>query len=127
MEDGVPTVAIEVTSKGSRKRDKSHKPPLYASIGIKETFLYDPRAVVKPVLQGWRLKGDRAEPIEPNARGELTSRELGIVFRLDGRSLVLADAKSGELLITDLQAAQKTIEETEAEIRRLREQLRRKE
>ena len=54
-EEGVvPAVIIEVTSKKTRKEDQIAKPQVYATIGVKELFKFDPPGdYLKPKLQGF--------------------------------------------------------------------------
>jgi Uma2 family endonuclease len=106
-EGRVPNVVIEVTSNGTRREDEIFKPKDYAEIGVPEYFLYDPSAeYLRPPLQGNRLIGNRYEPIEPDARGLVECRSLGITLELDGCDLVLREATTGAVLLTGEEAAE---------------------
>lgn len=42
VEGKSPDVAIETTSRKTRRKDLTEKPALYARLGVKEYFLFDP-------------------------------------------------------------------------------------
>jgi Uma2 family endonuclease len=116
-EGKAPDFVLETTSRRTRKKDQVVKPEVFARIGVKEYFLYDPTAeYLRPPLQGFRLEGRGYAPIAPQPTGALESRELGIVLALEGGDLVLRDRRSGERLLTAREAA-------EAEAERLRRKL----
>ena len=59
VEGKAPDVVIETTSKKTRRKDTVEKPELYARLGVKEYFLFDPhQEYLDPPLQGHRLAGD---------------------------------------------------------------------
>ncbi len=104
-EGKTPDCVIEVTSRSTRIEDTSHKPQVYAEIGVKELFLYDPTGeYLHPPLQGFRLRGRRYRQIVPDATGRLESKELGIRLYLESADLVLADARTGTILLTESEA-----------------------
>jgi Uma2 family endonuclease len=52
-----PTVVFEITSRGSRLEDVGTKRAVYAMLGVREYFLYDPLGeYLRPPLQGYRLQ-----------------------------------------------------------------------
>lgn len=52
----IPDFVLEVTSKSTASEDRGIKKGLYAYLGVKEYFQYDPTAeYLKPSLQGFRL------------------------------------------------------------------------
>ena len=61
-EEGVaPCVVIEMTSRSTRLEDKGNKRALYALLGVREYFLFDPLGeYLKPPLQGFTLVDSRA-------------------------------------------------------------------
>ena len=66
-EGKAPDVVVETTSQGSRQEDTLVKPKLYARIGVREYFLYDPTAdYLDPPLRGFRLADEGYEAIEPD-------------------------------------------------------------
>lgn len=140
-ENAPPTVAIEVTSSSTRRRDEVEKPAIYAEIGVREYFLYDPTSdYLSPPLKGFRRDGDGDGfvPIEPDAEGRLECRELGFTLQLDeSNGLVVTDIETGEEQVTEadaertareagdaaLAAERRARAEAEAEIARLRAML----
>ncbi len=71
----VPDFVIEITSKSTRSNDKGLKQGLYAYLGVREYFLYDPTTdYLTPSLQGFRLVGGGLWdelPIRENVNGTL--------------------------------------------------------
>lgn len=100
-----PDVAFEFTSLSSRRGDQVVKKKLYAQLGVKEYFLYDPTAdYLKPRLQGFRLMGPAFQPIVPDRSDWLNCEALGIHLYLRDGELVLADVQTGQELETEGQA-----------------------
>src|SRR5262245_41611241 len=61
----LPDVVIELTSKKTARADQETKPLLYARLGVREYFLFDPYGVyLNPRLQGYRLVGNNYKPME---------------------------------------------------------------
>ncbi len=138
-EPAPPQVVFEVTSRSSKREDTIHKPRTYAQIGVREYFVYDPtQDYLDPPLRGYRLAGDEHVPIEPDANGTLHCEELDLMLNLDGLGLVLRDGSTGDRLLLKWEAEQAAKEaekqayaaehqarlDAEAEVDRLREQLR---
>jgi Uma2 family endonuclease len=120
LERKPPNVVIEVTSRKTKKKDQTEKPPLYAKLGVKELFLFDPDAdYLDPPLQGYRLGKSGYRPIAPDAEGRLLSKELGIRLRFEESGLQLYDAETGKRLLTAAEEAEKLREE----VRRLKAEL----
>lgn len=115
-EEGLPpTVIIEVTSKKTRHEDEHDKPPVYASIGVKELFLFDPEGDwLRPRLQGYRLERGRYVPIRTNDAGQLFSPELGLTLAIEDHLLRLIDPAAGRLLPTSDELAEEAREAAEA-------------
>ena len=83
IEGKVPDVVIETTSRKTRRKDTQVKPGLYARLGVKEYFLFDPLGeYLDPPLQGYRLAGDEYERIEADDDGALDSEELDLQLRI---------------------------------------------
>lgn len=121
-EGQAPQVVFEVTSRGTRREDEIHKPQIYAKMGVRELFLYDPTSeYLRPPLQGFLLQAAGAVPIEADADGHIVSRELGVTLHLDGGALVLTDAASGSVQLTRAEVAERQAEaaERQAETERL--------
>ncbi len=120
-----PTVVIEVTSRKTRLEDAGNKKILCAQLGVAEYFTYDPAGeYLRPPLQGFHLEADEYRPIKADSEGKLLSKALGVKMYLDGGLLNLADAATGErLLRTD--EVQQALREAEAELEKLRAELKR--
>jgi Uma2 family endonuclease len=106
VEGKCPHVIFEVTSRGTRQNDELWKPPIFARLGVREYFLYDPTAdYLTPPLQGFRLVDGGYARIEPDASGTIACEQLGIHLRLDAGDLVMLDARTGRTLLTAEEAA----------------------
>jgi Uma2 family endonuclease len=99
-EGRVPDLVIEVTSDSTRDEDLVRKKACYERLGVEEYFLHDPEGdYLAPRLQGYRLAGNRYEPIPSNPDGSLDSRTTGLTLRIEGRNLRLIDTLTGERLL----------------------------
>jgi Uma2 family endonuclease len=134
-EEGVaPAVIIEVTSTKTKDEDQLEKSAVYARIGVKEYFLFDPIGeYLHPRLQGFRLVKGVYVPIKSRAAGRLSSRELSLDFVIDAHLLRVIDPKTGRRLPTreeqqeqlnlarrEARKAKRRVAEWEAEVERLR-------
>jgi Uma2 family endonuclease len=125
-EGRVPNVVFELVSAGTKKEDLDFKPVLYERLGIAEYFLYDPLGEqIRPQLQGYRLMEGTFDSIRPDSAGRLHSEELGLWLRVEDGDLIMYDAATGEKLLTEAEAKDVALQAAEAEVRRLREELRR--
>ncbi len=101
VEGKAPDVVIETTSRRTRRKDRQIKPELYAQLGVKEYFLFDPLGeYLDPPLQGYRLDGSHYQPIGPDEDGGLDSRELQLRLRLEEGHLDFVCTDTGERLLT---------------------------
>ncbi|HEY2252437.1 MAG TPA: Uma2 family endonuclease, partial [Planctomycetaceae bacterium] len=102
-EEGVaPTVIFEVTSSKTRDEDEVAKPRAYATIGVKEYFVFDPEcAGSEPALAGYRLQGGVYRPVPFDAAGLLTSLELRLAFEPESPLLRVIDLQTGKRLPSD--------------------------
>lgn len=101
IERKAPDVVIENTSKKTKKKDTVTKPDLYAKLGVKEFFLFDPlREYLDPGLEGHRLVGNKYERIEPDTHGALVSNELGLRLLAEEGQVVFNRLDTGERLLT---------------------------
>ena len=103
-----PDFVLEVTSASTRHNDERRKRDVYAALGVREYFLYDPRAEwLAPPLQGWRLHEGayRALPavtVLSNRGVAVASEVLGLELRDERaqRRVRLRDPATGENLLT---------------------------
>ena len=103
-----PDFVLEVTSASTRRDDERRKRDVYAALGVREYFLYDPRAeYLTPPLQGFRLhEGEyRALPavtVLSNRGVAMTSEVLDLELRdeREARMVRLHDRATGENLPT---------------------------
>ena len=103
-----PDFVLEVTSKSTSDTDLVDKRALYASLGVAEYFLYDPRGeYLTPPLRGYRLEGHgyrRLTGVSPLPGGGagLHSAVLGLALRDERESqrLRLHDPATGRDLRT---------------------------
>jgi Uma2 family endonuclease len=126
-EGRAPEVAFEITSRSSRREDTVMKRELYASLGVREYFLFDPLGeYLQPRLQGYRLIDGGYRSMTPGEDGGLHSDVLGLDLRLRDDRLRLWDPAQEQWLRTPAeeaaarQAAEQQVQSLRAEIARLR-------
>ena len=103
-----PDFVLEVTSASTRHNDERRKRDVYAALGVREYFLYDPRAeYLAPPLQGFRLRDGEyrrlpAVTVLSNREVAVASEVLGLELRDDreARMVRLHDRAAGEDLPT---------------------------
>lgn len=106
-EGKAPEVVIELTSTSTKVEDLVTKHYIYAGLGVREYFLFDPfRETTQSALHGFRLEGGEYVPM---AGIHLHSEVLGLDLRVEQGQLRLYDPQTGERL--------RTPEEAEAERR----------
>jgi Uma2 family endonuclease len=115
-EGRAPDVVIELTSRSTRDEDLGSKRWIYAEMGVREYFLFDPLGdYLQPPLRGYSLTGDEYTRIAGDG-ARILSETLGLELRIVDGWLRLANPTTGELLLTP--------EELAAEVERLRAELR---
>ena len=99
-EGKAPDFVLEVLSPSTWKRDLDRKRKVYARLGVREYFLFDPTGDdIEPALQGYRLDRGRYEPLAALGPLVVRSRVLGLDLWVDGeRDLRMRDAATGENL-----------------------------
>ena len=98
VEGKVPEVVLELTSTSTKMEDLGNKKFLYASLGVKEYFLFDPLSeTMHPMLRGFRLEDGDYMPIVGT---RLYSEVMGLELRLDEGKLRLYDPKTSAYLLT---------------------------
>jgi len=100
-DEGVaPCVVIEMTSRSTRLEDKGNKRALYALLGVREYFLFDPLGeYLKPPLQGFTLVDGEYAALPVESDGGIISRELGLKLYRDETVLRLFDLASGREVV----------------------------
>ena len=98
-----PEFVLEVASRSTWREDVQRKPAVYARLGVKEYFLYDPRGeYLTPRLQGYRLVDggyERMAAVESIDRTlTMRSRVLELELRARGGEM---QAKDGGLRFHD--------------------------
>ena len=91
-----PDFVLEVVSRSTWRRDRGRKKEIYASIGVREYWLFDPTgAYFKPRLEGYRLEHGAYVALQPNEGGDeigLWSEVLGLWLRAKAATVeVLCD------------------------------------
>ncbi len=142
-EDGrTPDFALEIVSRKTRTKDVKEKPGVYAALGVREYFLYDPDGALRPHLQGFALADGSCralpETILPGGARGVRSEVLGQDLCVAGeeRELRWREPSTGEFLRTyreseargaaeaaAREAAEGRAAAAEAEVARLRAQL----
>jgi Uma2 family endonuclease len=103
-EEPVPNVVLEISSKKTRKDDFGKKKELYAWLGVREYFVFDPDANLRAPLRAFRLH--RAELVEEMVTGsQVLSHELGLVLVNAGHTLRLYNPRTKEFLLTPAEEA----------------------
>ena len=110
---GVPDFVLEVVSPSTWRVDLGAKRGQYASLGVREYWLYDPHGRhMQPALAGFRLAAGVYVPLAATDTAEgiaLRSDVLGLHLHLDGECLRLFDPATGRHL--------RNYVETEADLR----------
>lgn len=134
VEGKAPDVVIETTSRKTRRKDLVDKPRLYASLGVKEYFLFDPiQEYLEPPLQGYRQASEGFDEIEPDEQGRLISAELGLrlgygqgklqFYVLETQERLLSREERAEREAAARRAETEARQAAEAEVAKLRAQL----
>lgn len=108
-----PDFVLEITSNSTKKEDQEIKPNIYAALGIREYFQYDPTGdYLNPQLQGLRLVNGSYQTIsaitQPNDVFSLSSEVLGLELRLQARELRFYNPATGEVLLTHEEEVQRS-------------------
>ncbi len=119
-----PEVVIEVSSRATWGEDLQKKWMLYAQMGVKEYFIFDPEYdyLATPLL-AYRLEEGQFVPLEVKD-GRVRSQVLGLELVDTGETLRLLEPQTGQFLLTPREVEQAR-QQAEAEVARLREELER--
>ena len=124
-----PDLVIEVTSKSTKSEDLRRKKTLYADLGVREYFIFDPLSEwLTPTLVLHRLTRGEYVPVEAGT-DRVPSKVTGLEFGVVDSRLRMFDPATGAMLPTaDEEAearreAEARAEDLEQEVERLRRQL----
>lgn len=111
-EGDTPDFVLEITSKSTQKEDQETKPIIYAALGVREYFQYDPTGdYLNPRLQGSCLVEGNYQPITattlPNDLLSVSSEVLRLELRLQSGELRFYDPATGEMLLTHEEQVQR--------------------
>jgi Uma2 family endonuclease len=124
----VPSPLFEIASKRTWRIDLNEKRFLYARLGVKEYFVFDPEGCfLDPVLQGFRTVKGRSVPMKPAGDGSLVSKELGLRLVPEGGMLRLIDLKTGQPVLTRVEQAEQERERAKQERERAKQAKQREE
>lgn len=112
-----PDWVLEVTSNSTHRKDEREKPDIYAQMGVREYFQYDPTGdYLNPPLKGRRLTKNGYEIITPNDTEDgmlsLPSQVLGLEMRLlpDSR-MRFFNPQTGEYLRSPQESERERVQE----------------
>ncbi|MCY3621677.1 MAG: Uma2 family endonuclease [Gammaproteobacteria bacterium] len=98
----VPDFVMEVLSRHTWRKDVHDKPALYADLGVREYWLFDPYRTRRDggaVLEGRRLAGRGWAPVAPCATGDgFVSGVLDLDILVAAGELRLRDRETGEIV-----------------------------
>ncbi|MDE0038926.1 MAG: Uma2 family endonuclease [Gammaproteobacteria bacterium] len=120
QEPKAPDLVLEVLSGETWRVDVFEKPNLYADLGVREYWIFDPRGIRRggPPLEGWRLRAQgNHEPLAATGDGGWHSRLLGLDLVPGGKSVWLRDPETG-CLLPDHAGAMESRDRAEAELQR---------
>jgi Uma2 family endonuclease len=126
-----PDVVFEISSRGTWQEDLQKKWQLYAQLGVREYFIFDPERdyLIEPLV-GYRLEDGQYVRMEVEG-GRLRSKALGLELVDTGETLRLYDPQAERFLPTpaeeseSLRAEAAARRQAEAEANQLREELER--
>jgi Uma2 family endonuclease len=109
-EEPAPNFVLEISSRKTRKDDLGKKKDLYAWLGVREYFVFDPEYKLQPPLRAFRLRGQ--ELIEEIvSQNRVISHELDLELVNDGSTLRLWNPRTQEFLRTPAEEAMARQEE----------------
>jgi Uma2 family endonuclease len=116
-----PDFVLEITSKSTRGEDQGAKRGIYAYLGVREYWQYDPtRDYLDPPLQGFQLIERNYWPLRATAPVpggfSLHSEVLGLDLRLEEGVLRFHDPRTGNKLISHQEAEQARLKAEQARL-----------
>ncbi len=126
----IPNFVLEITSKTTRSKDQGAKKGIYAFLGVREYFQYDPTGdYLNPQLQGLQLVDGNYFPVAtnilPDGTVSLSSEVLGLELRLEAGKLRFYNPATVQILLTHeeeaaaRQAAEEKAQRLAAKLREL--------
>ena len=108
-EGKAPDFVLEVASKSTWREDLGRKRDIYARLGVKEYWMYDPTGeYFSPVLQGLRLAGGayvrRLAVASPDGALTLSSETLGLDLRVQDGEMRFRDPVTRRTLLSHSEA-----------------------
>ena len=108
-EGKAPDFVLEVASKSTWREDLGRKREIYARLGVREYWQYDPTGeYFSPVLQGLRLAGGdyvrQLAVASPDGALTLRSETLGLELRAQGGEMRFRDPATGQTLLSHSEA-----------------------
>ncbi len=108
-EGKAPDFVLEVASKSTWREDLGPKREVYARLGVKEYWVYDPTGrYITPVLQGLRLAGGaylrQLAVTSPDGALTLKSETLGLELHAQGEEMRFRDPATGQVLLSYAEA-----------------------
>ncbi len=117
-----PNVVIEISSRKTKRDDFDKKMKLYAELGVKEYYIFDPDYPKKrPAFNAYRLSGEQYLPVFIT-NGRVFSQEMGLELVDTGETLRLFNPKTKQFLLTPDEESEAR-ERAESELARLRKEL----
>jgi Uma2 family endonuclease len=123
-EHALPDLVIELSSRTTVLRDETTKRARYATMGVREYVLFDPKGTwLTPRLQVFLLQDDGQPRIPARMDGSIESAVLGpnISWVIVNHDLRLRDDRTGTLLLTgqerEMQARQRAEQRAQQEMR----------
>ena len=109
-EGKAPDFVLEVAWKSTWREDLGPKREIYARLGVREYWMYDPTGeYFTPVLQGLRLAGGayvrQLAVSSPDGALTPTSETLGLELRARAGEMRFRDPATGELLLSQQEEA----------------------
>ena len=107
---------MEFSSENTYRNDLGAKKELYASLGIRDYFLYDAEALyLSPPLKGYTLVDSAYEAIPEDVRGNVRSAALNLDFHACEEGLGIYNPVTGKWLRTRSERTETAEERAEKE------------
>lgn len=130
-EGKAPDFVMEFSSKNTFNKDLTDKMQIYASLNIKDYFLYDAEALYLPTqLMGFELVDGIYVEVPSDEKGGIHSSSLNLEFHLRDEGLGIYDPAASNWVQTRAEASEARAaheaaraDNAEAEVAQLREQI----